>query len=727
MTKPLVSIVMPIYNASEGIVSALRAVEKLTYPAYELIIVDDGSSDDTVSHVQAYARTRENIVLLEVGQNRGAAAARNLGLSHARGTFVWFVDWDDEWAPEFLDRMVAQTRGREIDVVTCAATWRLSSGRDIGRTDGATVGRTISGEQALGLVLEGTIKGYLWNKLFRCSVLEVNPFPIIATQEDFCGVVSSLRRARRVSLLPDVMYHHIIREGSLTNSRNPQLGNLQIARDTIREAVSVLETMPRRRALLAHYDVAFYFVARTNTAMRLSSRAEARRTLQELRTQLGWGDIAMSLRVSLSPGIKATAMKILGTGYVPVWQTVVGLRARVRGSVRQGPGVSGASMDQGSTSARALRVLIRTLPLRRGNYGGVLQAYALQRAIHQIGAEVETDTSERLALRSLVTSALGRVVTRLTMRPFGYREHERAANRRIQEFVDTNLSTTRIFAGNKYVKRRKVAGYSAIVVGSDQVWRAEYGSIGSYMLDFVPADSSVRRIAYAASFGTDSPNVSNRELRTLAARFDALSVREDSAVQICREVWGVTADRMPDPTLLLRAEEYRALVVASPERAQASAYLACYVLDATGWTPSLIDSVARGLSLAVDSSLMRNEVGQAGSTAPRPGVEDWLRVLADSSAVVTDSFHGTVFSLIFEKPFVVIGNAERGMARFEALLSRLGLESRLVRPCDDDDLSSLVGQVMGSTIDWVHVRTVLGAERDRGLRFLAEQLRAEPT
>ena len=101
-----------------------------------------------------------------------------------------------------------------------------------------------------------------------------------------------------------------------------------------------------------------------------------------------------------------------------------------------------------------------------------------------------------------------------------------------------------------------------------------------------------------------------------------------------------------------------------------------------------------------------------------PPVTKWLRGFMDAEYVVTDSFHGTVFSIIFNKPFIVIANKERGLGRFTSLLRMLGLESRLVYTFDD-----ITDQLIYTSIDYTQVNRILRRERDRALEFLKASLR----
>src|SRR5690606_23577975 len=128
----------------------------------------------------------------------------------------------------------------------------------IGITDGVRK-RTVAGrDHAIQLLLSGAIKGYLWNKIFRRDLLPHDPFPAISTQEDLVAVAHFLPRVRKIVLLPDRLYHHVRRDGSLTNTRNPELDNIKIGYQAVREAAASLDETRRKRVLLSHHDVVYH-------------------------------------------------------------------------------------------------------------------------------------------------------------------------------------------------------------------------------------------------------------------------------------------------------------------------------------------------------------------------------------------------------------------------------------------------------------------------------------
>lgn len=395
-----------------------------------------------------------------------------------------------------------------------------------------------------------------------------------------------------------------------------------------------------------------------------------------------------------------------------------------------------------------MRIGIVTLPLH-ANYGGILQAYAMQTVLERMGNEVT------LIDRTLYWGA-GPVrrtlvyANRLLMMALGkkvefFKERKADELRRIpRQYTDVFIREhihLRSVVLYSQVRRRD---YDAIVVGSDQVWRPEYfgKNFTDAFLSFTEG-WKIRRIAYAASFGTDRWEYTpeqTEECARLAGSFDAVSVREESGVELCRKYLGIEAVQTLDPTLLLEKDDYEALINDRPKEARSARssaetnsslvsaepdkspdpVLVCYILDRS---PEKI-AVARNLSECLGMETVSINSRYEDHSAPaeeriQPPVESWLRSIRDAGFVLTDSFHACVFSIIFGKPFAVIGNEGRGMTRFTSLLSEMGLTGRLITPdISDEALASLAK----SAIDYDAVHEAIAELQRKSLSFLRTAL-----
>lgn len=339
-----------------------------------------------------------------------------------------------------------------------------------------------------------------------------------------------------------------------------------------------------------------------------------------------------------------------------------------------------------------MKIGILTLPLHT-NYGGILQAYALQTVMERMGHEVVVLSNKRkysLPLWRLPLSytkrlikkyILGRKDTRIFAEQLQQKEYV-TISQYTQKFINTYIHICNV----ESFKNLKSTDFDAIVVGSDQVWRPKYftslfkSKIENAFLSFA-REWNIKRISYAASFGTEDweyTAVDTALCGELLKQFDVVTVREDSAVRLCKEKLGVDALHVLDPTMLLSKEDYIKLfdVANTPK---SSGNLLTYILDDTPEKTDVINKISKEKGL-IPFRVNSEAKGPHASVEERiqPPVEAWLRGFYDAEFVVTDSFHACVFSIIFGKPFIVIGNKDRGMARFESLLKMFGLEDCLI-------------------------------------------------
>jgi hypothetical protein len=234
---------------------------------------------------------------------------------------------------------------------------------------------------------------------------------------------------------------------------------------------------------------------------------------------------------------------------------------------------------------------------------------------------------------------------------------------------------------------------------------------------------NIKRIAYAASFGMDDLSEYTPKLikhtAKLAKQFDAISVREDSGVFLCKKYWKVEAVHLLDPTLLLYKDDYIQLVVQDKKNiSQSQGNLFVYLLDRTAEKQHIVNKISAMLHLSAFEIMPKsiftlkdlNEIEKYTF----PPVTQWLQSFIDAEFIVTDSFHGTIFSIIFNKPFIVTGNKERGLARFSSLLRIFNLENRLITFYSDEH----VNEIIFNKIDWDNINSIISCKRKDAIYFL---------
>lgn len=307
-----------------------------------------------------------------------------------------------------------------------------------------------------------------------------------------------------------------------------------------------------------------------------------------------------------------------------------------------------------------MRVAIVTQPLM-ANYGGILQNYALQQVLKELGHEpVTIDYFPPIPARRYIRS-----VARWILKGAPYKPLFPKRPALFDSFVRDHIKT--LPAGHRYSKAL-LKGMDAIIVGSDQVWRPIYNvhSLSDMFLSFA-GDFKGPRIAYSASFGIDSWDVDKEtaaRCANLARKFKAISVREPSGVGLCQDYLGVEASVMPDPVRLLEAADYLSLCKDVPVKKER--YIAAYILDLNEETENRLDSVQNRTGLPVWRFTADKEALLS--------VPEWLAAMRDAQIIVTDSYHGAVLGQLFEKPCEIIENSIRGRERFSTLKQALSSE-----------------------------------------------------
>lgn len=377
-----------------------------------------------------------------------------------------------------------------------------------------------------------------------------------------------------------------------------------------------------------------------------------------------------------------------------------------------------------------MRLAIISLPLHT-NYGGILQSFALKKVLECMGHEVSV-IDRRIKMPFPIWWKapfiyMNRAMKHLTDKdsaPEVFRERRSLREypvicRELQKFIDAEIIPT-IVDSYKDIKN---GDYEGFVVGSDQVWRPRYfGRIEDAFLAFTRG-WNVKRVSYAASFGTDELEYESETLRHCAClleKFDAVSVREKRAVVMCDEWFDCDrAVHVLDPVMLLDVEDYRRIASRSSEH-RASGKVMTYILDPATNKEAVVSLVRSWTSKDVaDFSVYPHMSSVPVERRVVPPLEDWLAGFEDTDFIVTDSFHACVLAILFHKPFIAVGNSQRGMSRLNSLLEMFGLESRLVHGIDPDD----DGQTFLEQPDWDMVDRILEKERGCSHRFLEDSFK----
>ena len=371
-----------------------------------------------------------------------------------------------------------------------------------------------------------------------------------------------------------------------------------------------------------------------------------------------------------------------------------------------------------------MKIAIVTMPLGN-NYGGLLQAYALQETLKRLGHDVWILQRGNQSKRHEILRACRNIIY-LILHKFYVSQKDKIT-----------LSKNTIYFSSQYINpktpklrsQRSLRNYlvkngiEAIIVGSDQVWRPRYvDQIEHYFLNF-SSDIDVKRISYAASFGVDKWEFSDEQTKTckqLLEKFCAVSVREDTGVKLCKDYFDREACVVLDPTLLLEMDDYVHLINAENESPREGDVF-CYFLDRSSEGQEVVRRMKDKTGLSVYTCMPKKTVYSEMNRENKdefvyPSVTRWLRSFHDAKIVLTDSFHGCVFSIIFNKPFWVLCNKERGVARFHSLLQIFGLQNRIIDTTNIDSIK------WDENIDWIRVNQKRTEWMTKSFKFLTNAL-----
>lgn len=362
------------------------------------------------------------------------------------------------------------------------------------------------------------------------------------------------------------------------------------------------------------------------------------------------------------------------------------------------------------------------------NYGAVLQAYANQTALIELGHDAALvnlvpDYLKALNRKTIPIRDVKSFLLNLATLPF--RSQLRRRYDRFEQFRASFLKTTRLYESYESVEENPPVA-DVYVVGSDQVWNMERGGNPLFFLRFFMEVSDQSRppvIAYAPSFGTATiPEKYERRFQEWATIYDFLSVRESSGKELAERLLGRAVPQVLDPVFLRSADFWREL---AGERLRARPYIAFYSLEASGKVSDCLLAIARHFKMPVVV------LGKPGTfllkcrsiVAIDAGPQEFLSWLAHASFVVTNSFHATAFSAIFEVPYATVAHSTRN-ARMESLLEILDQEDRIIHGVDDLTEARLRALAERPTALDADPESRFVQERKASLAFLENSLRA---
>lgn len=375
-----------------------------------------------------------------------------------------------------------------------------------------------------------------------------------------------------------------------------------------------------------------------------------------------------------------------------------------------------------------------SLAFKGTNYGALWQAYATQQKIEALGFDTEIVDYQKAKKHEYIHcpgAYYGYFSEKLKEKrarrkdpdpvlDAAHRENLEQRKQRAEEFRKNRLKNIYRVKGLDALRRHAEETYCAVLVGSDQIWQPT--TAFTYIATLRYAPKEMRRISYATSLGvSEYPRYARRKGAQFWRTIDHLSTREQSGVDIIREVSGREAKLVLDPTYLLTKQEWEERV--PREKVVEDGYVLSYLLGENPAMKRLAREYAdaRGLRLVciMSNGVCVDDTDLADEVLKGRPAEDFINLIRFADCVFTDSFHGFAFSVINEKQVYVTYRVRKGTAsrntRIDNITQLFGLERRLIRDPANETPDP-------EPIDYERVNAILSEKRADSAAFLENAL-----
>ena len=362
------------------------------------------------------------------------------------------------------------------------------------------------------------------------------------------------------------------------------------------------------------------------------------------------------------------------------------------------------------------------------NYGNRLQNYALQEIIKSLGYEVDTiiiksckntnrHITEKLKkiFRNSPKKNISIIMDRIKQK-YLFQKNKKLIDSRMKVFIDFSKKyLNEIFVMNDPGSIHRLAQkYNYFVVGSDQVWNPIYiNDMEKYFLTFA---NKKQRIAYAASFSCpDIPEQYKEQYKDWLKGMSKISVREKAGADIIKNLTGIDVPVLLDPTMLLSKEKWTSISKRAKNKPEGEYILTYFLGKMDKKTNEYIKSIATETKMEI-VHLADIKDHESYMTGP----SEFIDYINSASLILTDSFHGVVFSILMRTPFIVFRRIHRGpsmYSRIETLLDMFHLRSREIQNIKDNE------EIFN--LDFSHIEPILKSEREKAINYLKEALSIE--
>lgn len=736
--EPIVSIVVPIYNAGRFLWDSLKSIWRQSFQNWEAILVDDGSTDRSVGICDQIASEEPRFRVIHQ-QNGGVSRARNAGIEASRGKYLMFIDADDLVERTYLQSMVNALEKNRVDLAVCGyerfrGDWtephpyvRYSTVvmRDIREF---LMAFTEAKTNLFGVAI--------WGKLYRADIIRKYKLrfdPEISYEEDCDFNVRYFARASSAVALGDVLYRYRQSDESLSKAYRKDTFRFLVngfqKRCALMQSMGLDEYRPSLEAIL--------LLVIKSTCLKIQksdlSRAEQ---LEEYRKIVAFPEAQQAARYpknkrpnsgvtrAVAFALRRKSARML-RAVMDGWKLADGLLDRIHNlkyRIKYGD------------KTKKVGIITFHFPF---NCGAALQCFALENTIESFGNKVRIINycpwyhQNRYSsyknpfyyankkLHEPAPNVFARIKNALqgfrdTVKSWKGAKERLVREQKFNAFRKAHLNETRMYRSLKGLRlfppRAKL-----YIAGSDQLWNSKLTDQKfdpAYFLNFGP--KKTMRITYAVGSYFADPAAAKAEIAPLLKKVNCISLREKKFLNDVKDAAyrNMRIHIDVDPTLLLDASAYDALLPKEP--LEKDPYIVVYSMP--GPAQKQVNEAAKAIAEKTGLHLIDvNGNPNAGNRQIEdqricsPG--EFLWYIKNATYVVTNSFHGTVFSVLYEKRFAVILHKETGN-RVSELLESLGLATYCTGKTE------AVEPILNRPINWKNVKSKLWRLREDSLDYL---------
>lgn len=707
--EEIISVIVPVYNAEQYIADCVESVLSQTYKNFELLIIDDGSQDNSRGICRSLCSIDKRIKLF-CQTHRGVSAARNLGIEEAEGKYIFFLDSDDSIHPYLIENLVQMVEEGHCQMALCnfkkVKTYRMRSikKKDL-KLEKKADWRIITEKESeewfhIDSTRECSCVGGLFDKDF-IGALRFQEGMI--NGEDTLFMYRLVCKQVRIAYCTKYWYYYRMHTGSAIHSGKVIKGKgyldcSRTIRDEEYKKNNIRFAVMWERVLI--HQIIKKFSEFKKSGDKESCQSTKSQAFIEGRHPLfqcvGRDMKVLYFSCFFCYPLYSLCRKIL---YI-MWKIKLKDVRGIRMKNKAGTGILTFHCAD--------------------NYGAMLQAYGLKKYLCSNGIETEIVRYEPLYMTGrhwwIPYAPLKGIIGCLWLGWHGWKSHLRMGKDffKLRANMGNFRNTYLCEKDNKkmlfsYQLRR--LPYQYYIVGSDQIWNPDitFGLRKVYFGGFKNKRKK-RVIAYAASLGKGSLKKGyNRKFSKLLKHVDVISLREKEAVSYVERFYQGKIPVVVDPVFLLGKESWESIEI-KPEK---KGYILVYVTEKNPEIFSYVKTLSKEKKLSIVELRISKEKGDYFFADDTAGPAEFLGYIHNADYVVTNSFHGVAFSIIYQKQFLAFPHYSYN-ARIENVIHICGLESRVYKRGKENKIDT--------SIDWITARKRMDEKIRLSKEFLMENI-----